>query len=269
MWSLPLGYALSVILLNLVLYGWRLGRARAAVASGLVERLGLLRAAWSFAAECTALAAVVLLVPIGWLLPRCRFGSGARGALVLLPGSGVNRGALWMLRRRLRHDGWSPVCCLESPCLRADVARAARDLRSLVDDLCSHGGRSVTLVGHGLGGLVARYYVRRYHAPNVRRIVTLGTPHHGTDVARLLRPMVGVLAPGSLFLRRLNAADHVPEQFDVIAIHSTFDATILPPENGMYPRAFNVQLNDVGHFALLYSRKVYHLMAENLVAPPR
>jgi hypothetical protein len=75
------------------------------------------------------------------------------------------------------------------------------------------------------------------------------------------------LAPGSQFLNTLNAADRVPQQFDVIAIHSPFDAMILPPRNAEYANAFNIRLDGVGHNTLLFSSKVYRLIAENLSAP--
>lgn len=42
------------------------------------------------------------------------------------------------------------------------------------------GGRRVNIVGHSMGGLVARMAVLRHNLPNVHRLVTLATPNHGT-----------------------------------------------------------------------------------------
>jgi len=234
------------------------------------ERLGLFNAAWAFAVECAATAAVLLSVPIGWLLPRCATGNGARGPVLLVHGWSLNRGCLWLVRRRLLRDGWSPVCCFDYPTLGFDVEGAAAQLRRVVEHLVqSTEGRSpVTLIGHSLGGLVLRYYARRYPTPYVRRIVTLGTPHGGTALARGRRGTPHKLAPESPFLSTLWAADRVPQQFDVIAIHSRFDAMILPPRNAEYPGAFNIDVAGVGHNALLFSPTIYRLIAENLQAPP-
>lgn len=260
---------LPIVLSNAVLYRWRASALHQMVACDRPERLGLLNAVWAFAQECAADAVALLLTLIGWCVPRRRDAAGTRGPVILIHGWGLNRGSLWLLRRRLLRDGCSPVCCVDYRWFGADVEHAGKQLRATVENLTTRGSNHppLTLIGHGLGGLVLRYYVRRYPAPSVRRIITLGTPHLGTDVARLLRGATAGLVPGSSSLSTLNAADRVPLQFDVIAIHSTFDAVILPPQNAEYPGAFNVQIDDVGHCALLFSSKVYRLLAENLAAP--
>ena len=267
LWGIPMLFGLLVVAGNGVLYGWRAKLAHDTPEGVADERLAVLVAAWAFAKECAALAAVMLLLPLGWCLPRCRTGTGPRGPLILVHGWGVNRGSLWLLRRRLLRDGWGPACCLDYRGLSAGVEGAARQLHEMVVAVAARDRRPITCIGHSLGGLVLRYFVRRYPAPGIRRIVTLGTPHSGTELARLLGRQGHSLLPGSRLLNALNAADHVPKQFDVIAIHSTFDATILPPNSGLYPVAFNIQVNDVGHNALLFSTKVYRLIAENLAAP--
>lgn len=269
LWAIALVCVLPIVLCNTVLYASRATVLRGAAACDVPERLGLLDATWAFVKECAALAAVLLLIPIGWCLPRHREGTGSRGPVILLHGWGLNCGSLWMLQRRLLYDGWSPVCCVNYHTFRADVEWAAHRLRSMIEPIAASGSdrHPLTLIGHGLGGLVLRYYVRRYPSPTIRRIVTLGTPHSGTLVARLLGRAAEGLVPGSPLLSKLNAADRVPQQFDVIAIHSTFDALILPPQNAQYPGAFNIQVSDVGHHALLFSSKVYRLLAENLAVP--
>lgn len=235
------------------------------------EPLGLARAAWAFIAECVATAAIVWSVPLGWFLPRDAFGRGTRGPVLLVHGWSLNRGCFWMMRRRLLRDGWSPVCCFDYRTLGLDVEGAAAQLRVMVDHLVQAGGgqRPLMLIGHSLGGLVLRYYARRYPAPHVRRIVTLGTPHGGTALAPSAGGTIHKLNPSSPFLKTLCAADRVPQQFDVIAIHSSFDAMILPPHNAEYPGAFNIEIAAVGHNTLLFSAKVYQLIAENLAAPLR
>ncbi|MFQ5665687.1 MAG: lipase family alpha/beta hydrolase [Candidatus Binatia bacterium] len=269
LWSVTLGLGGAVVLLNASLYLWRAVRQyRSGASSGTGDALGIADAVWAFTQECAATAAVILLIPIGWVLPRCRSGAGHRGPLMLLHGWGLNRGSLWLLQHRLVRDGWSPVGCFDYRSLAADVGAAAARLGPAVDRLARAAPDCpVALVGHSLGGLVLRYYLQHSPAPHVRRIVTLGTPHQGSELARLLPAARARLAPGSALLHTLNAADRVRQQFDVIAIRSAFDAIVLPPENAEYPGAFTVSVSGVGHNALLFSSKIYHLLAENLSAP--
>ncbi len=256
------------VLANAALYTWRAQWIRQHAGCDSPASRSVVEALFALIGECAASVALVFLLAFGRFLPRCRTGVGRRGAVLLVHGWAGNRGAFWLLRRRLIRDGWSHVCCFEYRPFAVDVERVAGELHAAIDALrAEHGGSSpLVLLGYGLGGLVLRYYLRRYPAAGIRRVLTLGTAHCGTVVARLGGPLTRALVPESPLLRRLNAADHLPRQFDVIAVHSTFDATILPPENGRYPDAFTVELSTLGHAALLFSGKAYTIVAENLAA---
>ena len=60
-----------------------------------------------------------------------------------------------------------------------DVARGATDLGSRIEEICEQTGHDrVHVVGHSLGGLIARYYVQRMGGDaRVHTLCTLGTPH--------------------------------------------------------------------------------------------
>jgi pimeloyl-ACP methyl ester carboxylesterase len=249
-------FVLAVVLFNGYAYARRAGALRSHPCAA--DRLAPVPALWAFVKECTATAFVLLLVPVGVLWPGRCTAPAERGPVVLLHDRNLTWGSLWLLRWRLRRDGWGPVCCLAYGSRTGAIETAARRLHGAVEALAAGAPKTpLTLIGHGLGGLVLRYYARRYPAAAVRRLVTLGTPHAGSLLGSRLTPL----------LRVLNAGDRVPKQFDVIAFSSTFDACILPPVNAQYPGAFNVVVPDVGHHMLLFSSKVYALLRENLAAP--
>ncbi len=52
-----------------------------------------------------------------------------------------------------------------------------RSRRRIGDIEAATGASQVVLVGHSMGGLVARAYLRRYGGAKVRRLITIGTPH--------------------------------------------------------------------------------------------
>ena len=118
-----------------------------------------------------------------------------------------------------------------------------------------------------MGGLVARASLRA-GAAGIHRIITLGTPHQGTRAFPWLGadPMLRQMRPGSPCLQRLAAFDAAPHGAELISIYSLDDALVVPPANGYCPGAFNIEVRGPGHMSLLFSRRVYELVRENLAA---
>jgi pimeloyl-ACP methyl ester carboxylesterase len=264
-----LGWALAF---NLVAYVARLRVLRRSEDCDRDDPLGLFHAAAAFVLECLSTFLVLLSIPTGWfpqtLRPRSLQAPHAHGPVVLVHGWGLNRGCWWLLRYRLRRDGWGPIYGFNYSSFSADVERAAAELVEFINALPARSaGAPLSLIGHSLGGLVIRYCLRRYRAQGVRRVITLGTPHGGTSFLPLIGPVRRRLDPDSPLIHQLNAGDRVPQQFDVIAIGSQFDALILPPARARYPGAFNIQVRDIGHNRLLFAHRVYVLIRENLEAP--
>ena len=111
----------------------------------------------------------------------------------------------------------------------------------------------VILVGHSMGGMIARNYVQnRGGAVYVRGIITLGTPHHGSKLAPFaLSPMGKSLLPGSAFLQQLNSVAW-PQQTKAVTIYTRYDNIVLPAESGKMDGAKTVELDGMGHNALLF-----------------
>lgn len=57
------------------------------------------------------------------------------------------------------------------------------DLHEFLNSLKTH---DITLIGHSMGGMVAKLYFQTYQAKNIGRIITIGTPHNGSFMARYL-----------------------------------------------------------------------------------
>jgi hypothetical protein len=83
----------------------------------------------------------------------------------------------------LRADG-HPVLAVDLEPLFTSIEAYAPLIETAVTELCRQTGAArVALVGHSMGGLVIRAWMRAYGTQRVARVLTLGTPHAGTQIA--------------------------------------------------------------------------------------
>jgi pimeloyl-ACP methyl ester carboxylesterase len=234
------------------------------------ERAPWAARAWAFAVECAVTALLALATPLGFRRPRVRPLDGeARPPVVLVHGYAQHPANFLWLARRLRADGWHVYTVGHTP-VRGDIERSAHRLAEAIDRIRrASGAAQVDVVAHSMGGLVARACIRaRGHASGIGRLVTLGTPHRGTEIFPRFRldPMVGQMRPGAPLMTRLADDDPVPRLADCISIYSADDAVVVPPGAAYYPGALNIEVRGLGHLSLLFSPRVYALVRENLAA---
>ncbi|MEU5398805.1 alpha/beta fold hydrolase [Streptomyces sp. NPDC005963] len=177
--------------------------------------------------------------------------------VVMLHGFADNRSVFVLLRRSLARHGWHHLECLNYSLLTCDIRAAADLLGRHIEEICERTGQSrVDIVGHSLGGLIARYYTQCLGGDlRVRTLVTLGTPHSGTTVIPLAsaHPIVRQMRPGSSVIEELGRpAPGCRTRF--ISFWSDLDQLMAPVETARLDHpdlsATNVQISGVGHLAL-------------------
>jgi triacylglycerol lipase len=221
------------------------------------SHLSALQALRMVLAEYAAfLASFVLILPFEacWMgADRLRPASD-RPPLLLIHGYGCSRGAWWWLRRRLEAAGWTVATISLEP-VYTGIDNYVEPLARRIDAvLAETGAAQLILVGHSMGGLVARAYFRRFGIQRVAKLVTLGTPHSGSRLARLGMGENGrQMVPGSEWLQGLARATGMPE---TIVIYSAHDNYVMPQSNLQLPGATNRALDGIGHLAMLYSPRV-------------
>ena len=215
--------------------------------------------------ECAAFVAnFVFISPVErWWMGADRLSANAkRPPLLLIHGYGCSRAAWWWHRRRLEADGW-PVATLNLEPIYTSIESYVDAVAQRVDQvLAATGAPQVILVGHSMGGLVARAYLRRHGAGKVLRLVTLGTPHGGSELARLgFGENARQMRAGSDWLSALANEQLV---VDTLAIYSRHDNYVMPQRNLELTGASVLTTNGVGHLAMLYSPRVAKALQDGL-----
>lgn len=133
-------------------------------------------------------------------------------------------------------------------------------IHAAIERICDETGYDkIILVGHSMGGLVARAYLRAHGNERIAKVITLGTPHHGTGLAHF---GVGLNTQqmrwtateqeglASDWLREL-ATGEGPDTYRLfVSIYSHHDNIISPQTSSHLDGAKNIELNGVGHVAL-------------------
>ena len=260
----------------------------ATLSSGLTQRLP--QAAVGLAVEAGWVSAHLAMYPIGLITDRSHGGRkrrrglslGQRGLIqhdvdaagtpiLLVHGIVDNHTIFTSLERALRRRGFERLRFFDYGLLTSDVRAAAQRLATAVEELATITGRDqIHVIGHSLGGLIARYYVQRMGGDaRVHTLVTLGSPHQGTELARVgqVLPLVRQLTPGSPLLDEL--AEPAPDcRTRFLAFWSDLDQLVVPRRNAAIAHPHlsvtNVAVHGVGHMSLTNNRAIAAQIAEVL-----
>ena len=138
----------------------------------------------------------------------------------------------------------------------------AYELRDYVNYVLSVTGASkVDLIGHSMGGLSTRYYIKFLGgASKVDDYVSLGSPHHGTYLAIIPLAYLSIgaleMRSGSSFLNSLNSGDETPGSVHYVCVYAYMDELVQPYWSAKLSGASNKGKWWVGHIGLLFSSTV-------------
>jgi len=190
--------------------------------------------------------------------------------ILLIHGIMDNRSVFTVFRRALRRRGFGVVHAVNYGLFTGDLRHAAHELAGHVERLCeATGADKLHIVGHSLGGVIARYYVQRMNgSARVDTLVTLGSPHSGTLGAHLIPTALGrQLRPGSPPLTELTGpAPGCTTRF--LVVWSRMDQMVVPQRNARLQHpdldVVQLELRDVGHLALPLDGRVVRWVVDTL-----
>jgi pimeloyl-ACP methyl ester carboxylesterase len=174
------------------------------------------------------------------------------GPVVLVPGYGGGVGALDGLVAQIRATGRDATVVALPDGGTGDLTQQAAALDGHIRDALRGGVASVDVIGYSAGGVVARLWVQNHDgARKARRIITLGSPHHGASIAAAGAAAVPgacpaacqQLAPGSRLLATL--ATPVPDPPAWLSVWTVQDQTVTPADSARLEGAVNVAVQSL------------------------
>jgi triacylglycerol esterase/lipase EstA (alpha/beta hydrolase family) len=176
---------------------------------------------------------------------------GAYVPVLLVHGYGCNSGYWAHLVPLLDREGISHAGVDLEP-VAGSIDDYAPLLEERVQALCAATGAArIAIVAHSMGGLAARAWMRRYGSARVAKVITLGTPHHGTALARFGPGANAVqMRREGPWLRDLAASEGPDVRARIVSIYTHHDNIVAPQDSSVLPGARNIAFGGVGHVAL-------------------
>jgi triacylglycerol esterase/lipase EstA (alpha/beta hydrolase family) len=171
------------------------------------------------------------------------------------------------ITRALRQAG-HPVLALDLEPPFASIDDYTRLVEQAVNDLlAATGARQVALVGHSMGGLVIRAWMRAHGTQRVARVITLGTPHQGTRIAKVsMTPNGAQMVWRSQWLQALERSE-TPATRSLISIALTHhDNIVYPQREQVLAGASVTEFDRVGHLELCLNPMVIGWLVQQLSA---
>lgn len=192
--------------------------------------------------------------------------AGRRG-VVLVHGFVCNRGLWNPWLRRLRALG-VPCIAVELRPVLATIERHAPTLDAAVERLRRATGVAPLVVAHSMGGLVVRAWLRERAVDAERAcagVVTIGTPHHGTWLARFAHaPNARQMRRGAPWLAALRGGEPHGRYRRFTCFHSDADNVVFPASTATLPGADNRLLHGMAHVQMLSHPAVFDAVVARL-----
>jgi len=200
-----------------------------------------------------------------WLMPRDvgrprRRPLEASDAVVVIHGLFATAGPFRPLRKSIEALGADTLSFTYEP--GRSVEALAERVARIVEDVPP--GARIHLVGHSLGGVVARHFAERARDPRVVQTISLASPFAGIRGASLVG--FGDLDPESPVLRALRLSTCEIPHLSVIAGEDTL---VRPPLAHALPRGEVMVMRGLGHAGLLFDARTHAVVCDRVRASLR
>ncbi|MCP4498746.1 MAG: alpha/beta fold hydrolase [Deltaproteobacteria bacterium] len=204
-----------------------------------------------------------LMTPFGYLKSRHQpRRQEHQRTLVFVHGLKGNRSQFFPLQAFLRVKGYDRVVAYNHSS-GPSIEALAMELGDVIAREVK--GGQVDIIAHSMGGLISRFYLQNLDGERrVDRLITIGTPHHGTWASRMIpNARLAQMSPDGPFLDDLN--EKPMRKTKVFSVGAGSDSLIVPATNALYNDEGKV-FEGLGHTSMLLSPSVFRFVEEALAA---
>jgi len=198
-------------------------------------------------------------------IPRKR--GGVKIPTFIIPGYFLNRASVFFLFYMLRNRGFENIYVINPHPFMGSIdniaSNCARVIKQILENLAIE-NKEVFLVGHSLGGLVAKYIAENKEdfGLDVQGCVTICSPNSGTKIAVFgIGKNTSEIKTSSEFVKKYQQVKNPSLYF---CIGAEYDQLTIPYESSFIDGAAKFELESAGHFSPLFSQAVADAIFEFL-----
>jgi len=195
--------------------------------------------------------------------------SGGRRGVLLVHGFACSRG-LWLRWLERLHAEGVPCIAVNLDPPWAPIEHHRHVIEAAVTRLEVATGLAPVAVGHSMGGLALRAWWSGSAPDRLHRLLTLGSPHRGTWLARFgLGASVRQMTPDSEWLAELNSHDGSDRRSRTTCFYSACDNIVFPARNATLDGAENRLIDGEPHLHMIHDATVWANLSQWLGLEPR
>jgi triacylglycerol esterase/lipase EstA (alpha/beta hydrolase family) len=173
---------------------------------------------------------------------------------------------VWDKMAQALHDAGHPVLAITLEPLFTSIDNYAPHIQQAVQQLKqTTGAKQVALVGHSMGGLAIRAWMRSHGSADAAKIITLGTPHQGTQMASW-SPTTNAaqMVWHSPWLQALQASETKATRPLMHIALTQHDNIVFPQREQVLAGAHVTEFEGMGHLELCLDARVIRYVLEKL-----
>jgi pimeloyl-ACP methyl ester carboxylesterase len=198
-------------------------------------------------------------------VPDCLSDGLRRRGVVFVHGFVCNRGLWNPLMNKLRAAN-VPFIAVNLEPVFGSVDQYASIIDSAVQRMTDASGKIPVIVAHSMGGLAVRAWLNAFQADaRVHHVITIGTPHHGTFLARFaFSPNARQMSLSSAWRQRLAASEPAQRFSRFTCFYGNCDNVVFPASTATMPCADNRHLPGVAHVRMTMHHEVFDELLHRL-----